>query len=425
MRTNILKTAVMAAVIFAVSASAQTWNCGANGSNVTATLDANGTLTISGSGAMADYQSPVNPAPWYADYNDSIVSIVIEDGVTSIGDYAFTMCSNLTSATIANSVTSIGRVSFTSCKKLEYLIIPNSVTSIGDMALQGCHSLKSVTIGSGVTSMGYSMFSGNISQSRTICLSETPPVVAGSLWNVYEDSYELYVPLGAIGAYRYTSQWENFWPRIYAAGAFGLYTVKFDAQGGSAVGPQSVPGEGGKAVKPADPVRYGYVFNGWQHDFGDGSLQTWNFDNDLVYADMTLIAKWAADPTSIATADRVIPNGNTGDVAIIAPLTRTSAKFTVGPNPVSRERGYISFLREGKRIKSADLTIYSAFGRVVRTLHIIDAIKEEYEGAYMRIGYWDLKDKNGRPVPAGLYLIRGKYTYNGKDWRVLVILGVK
>lgn len=80
---------------------------------------ANGVLTISGTGAMTNYSSSSSSrAPWY-DYRSSFKSVVIEEGVTSIGNYAFNDCSGLTSVTIPNSVTSIGRSAFYGCTNLK------------------------------------------------------------------------------------------------------------------------------------------------------------------------------------------------------------------------------------------------------------------------------------------------------------------
>lgn len=80
--------------------------------------------------------------------------VVIPDRVTSIGWYAFSDCTNLTSITIPSSVTSIERGAFYKCKSLTSITIPNSVTSIGDVAFSDCRGLTSVMIGSSVTSIG-------------------------------------------------------------------------------------------------------------------------------------------------------------------------------------------------------------------------------------------------------------------------------
>ena len=75
-----------------------------------------------------------------------IKKIVIPDSMTSIGDYAFYYCSNLTNVTISNSVTRIGDVAFCKCSGLTSVTIPNSITSIGEGAFFDCSGLKSIMI---------------------------------------------------------------------------------------------------------------------------------------------------------------------------------------------------------------------------------------------------------------------------------------
>ena len=130
---------------------------GTCGDNVTWRLSDDGTLTISGTGKMKDYNDYNNCAPWDS-VRSQIKSVVIERGVTSIGDYAFYYCDIMTSVTIPNSVTSIGTFALNNCTSLTSVTIPNSVTSIGDCAFEHCDALTSVTIPSGVTSIGCSAF---------------------------------------------------------------------------------------------------------------------------------------------------------------------------------------------------------------------------------------------------------------------------
>ena len=122
----------------------------------------NYTLTISGTGAMVDY-SKSSDRPWTDDANEikdakGIKTVVIGNGVTSIGGYAFSYCSGLTSVTIPASVTSIGNYAFSGCSGLTSIEIPSNVTSIGQSAFNRCSGLTSVTIPAGVTSIGDYVF---------------------------------------------------------------------------------------------------------------------------------------------------------------------------------------------------------------------------------------------------------------------------
>ena len=125
--------------------------------NLTWKLYENGTLNISGTGAMKDYDSDSNPSPAYNNLN--VKKVVIEDGVTSIGERAFSNCSSLTNITIPNSVTSIGKYAFSYCSILTSITIPDSVTSIGKYAFHYCSNLTSITIPNSVTSIGNDAFS--------------------------------------------------------------------------------------------------------------------------------------------------------------------------------------------------------------------------------------------------------------------------
>ena len=130
------------------------WNEG----NLTWKLDADGTLTISGTGAMKNYNDTDKLSP--ACRNSSVKKVVIEDGVTSIGDYAFYNYTSLTSITIPDSVTSIGNFAFSFCWYLTSITIPDSVTSIGNNAFVSCIRLTSITIPDSVTSIGTGAFYG-------------------------------------------------------------------------------------------------------------------------------------------------------------------------------------------------------------------------------------------------------------------------
>ena len=89
-------------------------------------------------------------------------NITIPNSVTTIGEGAFNGCGRLISITIPNSVTSIGEHAFYECGALTNITIPNSVTSIGEYAFAGCRALTNITIPNSVTSIGESAFYGCI-----------------------------------------------------------------------------------------------------------------------------------------------------------------------------------------------------------------------------------------------------------------------
>ncbi len=121
------------------------------GENVTWALNSDGLLTISGNGAMSDYS--FDNTPWN-DQTSLIKSVIIEDGVTSIGNSSFSNCSNLVSITIPDSVSSIGTEAFLECASLESLDIPDSVTFIGEDAFYLCENLTSIVLPDSVTYLG-------------------------------------------------------------------------------------------------------------------------------------------------------------------------------------------------------------------------------------------------------------------------------
>ena len=110
-------------------------------------LSADSVLTITGLGTIPETFSVLSQ---YAD----VTSVVIRDGVSAIGDRAFSRFYNLSSVTIPDSVTSIGNDAFLYCYELDSVTIPDGVTSIGREAFFYCYDLDSVTISDSVTTIG-------------------------------------------------------------------------------------------------------------------------------------------------------------------------------------------------------------------------------------------------------------------------------
>lgn len=134
--TLLMITAAMTALAADEAGIIAEGDCGGYGADVRWALSTDGTLTISGTGPMADYWSD-DSIPW-SPYRGQIRTVEIEAGVTSIGNRAFSGCSGLTSVTISGSVTSIGGYAFSGCSGLTSVTIPESVTSIGNSAFYRC-----------------------------------------------------------------------------------------------------------------------------------------------------------------------------------------------------------------------------------------------------------------------------------------------
>ncbi|MCM1531621.1 MAG: leucine-rich repeat protein [Bacteroides sp.] len=146
---------------FTYAFSQQSGTCG---ENLTWTLDADGTLTISGTGAMEDYGK--GEAPWGLE----ITSLIIEKGVTNIGNYAFAECSYLTgSVTFPEGLTSIGNYAFCNCSGLGSLNFSEGLASIEEYAFSWCSGLTgALTFPNGLVSIGEYAFSN--------CTALTGPV---------------------------------------------------------------------------------------------------------------------------------------------------------------------------------------------------------------------------------------------------------
>ena len=116
------------------------------GDDLTWTLDSDGTLIISGIGEMYDY------GEFYAEeWESEVRKVIVEDGVTKIGDTVFSCCSELQSVTFPEGLTEISNYAFFNCESLAKITIPESVKTIGSGAFCGCSELTDIRIPAAVT----------------------------------------------------------------------------------------------------------------------------------------------------------------------------------------------------------------------------------------------------------------------------------
>ena len=118
-------------------------------------IDADGVLTITGQGAMKDYDA--DDAPW-AKNKAKIKKVIIGDGITSVGGCAFYECEELTSVILPEGLKSIEYMAFHECTKLAEINLPEGLETIGPSAFYRCENLEDVDIPASVTSMGRACF---------------------------------------------------------------------------------------------------------------------------------------------------------------------------------------------------------------------------------------------------------------------------
>lgn len=119
--------------------------------------EATGTLTITGSGDMPDYTPKATP--WYGVAND-VKAIVVAEGITSVGNWAFAYCYQAETVVLPQSLVKIGSNAFYRCRALKEMTIPDAVTVVGSGAFYQCRVLKSIRIPVGVKVINSCTFDG-------------------------------------------------------------------------------------------------------------------------------------------------------------------------------------------------------------------------------------------------------------------------
>ena len=139
---------------FAVEPASGTCGAEGDGSNVTWTLDASGTLTFTGTGAIRDYAS--SAPPW----RYSAVTVVVGEGITRLGAYMLAGSTKVTSVSLPSTLTDVDTQALNGCRYLTGITFPDGVKTIGEQALSNCTSLTSVTLPASVETIGDRAFMG-------------------------------------------------------------------------------------------------------------------------------------------------------------------------------------------------------------------------------------------------------------------------
>ena len=168
------------------------------------------TLTISGEGTMPDFAN-ADAQPW-KNVRNEIEKVVIEEGVKSVGAYAFRNCAELTSVTLPAGVQTIGEAAFNDCAALTSVTLPEGVQTIGKYAFSGCSALISITLPGSVTAIGEQAF-GNCTALTYVTVGWAAPLDINA--NVFHPTVTLqnlvlHVPTGRTKAYRGKDVWKKF-----------------------------------------------------------------------------------------------------------------------------------------------------------------------------------------------------------------------
>ena len=194
----------------------------------------------------------------------SITETTIPSSMTSISDWTFAYCEKLTNVTLPNGIKNIGGWAFVYCEKLPDITIPNGVISIGRRAFIGCGDLTEITIPSSVTAIGSEAFR-NCDKLSAVYFDGNAPELGESVFSGIAVGAAAYINVTATGFPAVGESWNGL---IVAYRETVTYTVVFVDWNGTVLKTETVA-LGKAAVAPANPVRTGWTFTGWDKNFSN------------------------------------------------------------------------------------------------------------------------------------------------------------
>ena len=163
-----------------------------------------GVLTISGEGPMCNYHNYHLPQWWES--RQDITKVVIEPGVTSIGDSAFNFCEYLESITIPDTVTSIGELAFYECDSLVDIVLPDGITSIGDSAFDFCQDLPAINLPDALETIGEYAFK-YCSSLQELTIPDGVTSIGTGAFSCCSNLQSIVIPESVTAIAEYTFEW--------------------------------------------------------------------------------------------------------------------------------------------------------------------------------------------------------------------------
>ena len=188
------------------ASAAETVASGSCGTSVNWVLTDDGTLTVSGIGAMGNYAMAY--APWYS-YRSQITTVVVSDGVSSVGDFCFYNLDNVSYFKLADSITSIGWSSFNGSSGFSFIRLPQYLVSLDSSAFSST-SLVSITLPATLSSIDNNAFANCSKLVSVVCLADVPPSMGTDVFKNFSVLSRIMVPDGCAEAYKSASGWSDY-----------------------------------------------------------------------------------------------------------------------------------------------------------------------------------------------------------------------
>ena len=425
---------------------------GSCGDNVTYSFNGTtGEMVITGTGPMTVFSS--GTAPW-KNYKDAITSVVVEDGVTSVSQYSFGQCTNLTTVVIGNDVETIGQFAFNDCGAsftsltlgsslksvgmaaflnahgITTLTLPDGFETVGDYAFCRLEALQTLNIPSSVTSIGTSAFYRCYPLATINCAAVTPPSLGDDVFGdiANKSNIPLNVPNGSVAAYTAAAQWNAFSIQGYDPAPASANVcgdgLTWELNGG--VLTISYDGVGTGEMYDFD---YEYDQNPvnvapWKENksaittvvIGDGVKSIGNYAFNDLYENFTAVtiansverigvfaftnAKWITEitlPSSLKTIDRQCFSANFGITSITIPSGVTS----IGYQAFSYCTGLTSLTCEATTPPTLASGVFSKIRQPAASISSIPLyVPSGSVAAYEAAAQWNAFDIQAIPAPA-------------------------